>query len=206
MRKLAARAQVSLRAPYEYFGSKAGLIGAILGEDQMRFRAETAHRHSLDELENLLDRVQWGIDFFALKQPFYRALSRATQAFTPGHDEEPARENLRSFQILASRARNAGLIREEIDVGRLGETLTDIFASNVRTWARESFEIQLVSLKISFGFAAVLAGVATKPADERMRAHILEFQRAIDAFPSSLLAEGDSSPPAKDMQPAAADA
>jgi len=189
MRKLASRAQVSLRTPYALFGSKTGLIGSILTEDQIKFREMTAKLHSSDELENILDRIEIGTEVFARNQPFYRALYRATQAYTPGHDEEPARESIRGFQILCGRARRAGLIRPDIDTMLLGDTLTDIFASNVRTWARDSLDIHLVRLKISFGFVIVLAGVASEPAAARMRAHILEFQQAIESFNSA--ATGD---------------
>lgn len=182
MRQLAATAQVSLRTPYEYFGSKAGVIGAILAEDQQVFKDTTAQLRSADELENIFDRVRWGIDFYALNQPFYRALYRATQAYSPGHTEEPARESLRSFQILASRARRAGFIRSEVDTALVGEALTDIFGSEVRTWARDALEIQLVSLRICFGFAAVLNGVAAPSVAGRLTDHILTFQRAIHDF------------------------
>ena len=182
MRELAARAQVSLRIPYELFGSKTGLIGAVLAEDQKAFRDSASQFHSSDELENIFDRVRMGMEFFANNQPFYRALYRATQAYTPGHDEEPARESLGSWRRLCQRASRAGLIRPEVDPLYLGETLTDIFASNVRTWARDSSDIQLTGLKISFGFAAVLAGGATEPGATRMRSHVVEFQHAIEDF------------------------
>lgn len=176
MRALAARAQVSLRTPYEYFGSKIALIGAILQQDIERFKVLVADRRSVDELEHLFDRVQWGMEFYSEKQPFYRSLFRATQAYSPGHDEEPARENLRSFQVLCRRAQRAGLIRPDVDAAQLGATLTDIWASNVRTWALGEFEIGLVGPRINFGFACVLAGVAPEPAALRMRERILSFQ------------------------------
>jgi AcrR family transcriptional regulator len=182
MRLLAARAQVSLRTPYEYFGSKAGLIGAILQQEIEIFKVLVADRRSADELEHLFDRVQWGIDFYAKNQPFYRSLFRATEAYSPGHYEEPARENVRSFQILCRRAHRAGLIRPEVDPLQLGDTLTDIWASNVRTWARDEYEIQLVSRKINFGFACVLAGVATEPAATQMRGHIVRYREEIDIY------------------------
>jgi AcrR family transcriptional regulator len=182
MRKLAARAQVSLRTPYEYFGSKAGLIGAILQQEIEIFKELVADRRSTDELEHLLDRVQWGIDFYSKNQPFYRSLFRATQAYSPGHDEEPARESFRSFQVLCNRAYRAGLIRPEVDPLQLGDTLTDIWASNLRTWARDEYDIQLASRKISFGFACVLAGVAREPAAGRMREHIVRFREQIDIY------------------------
>jgi AcrR family transcriptional regulator len=190
MRKLAARAGVSLRTPYELFGSKVGVIGEILLDDQAKFGQTTTELKSADELENLFDRISLGIDFYGDNQPFYRALFRATQAYTPGHNEEPARESLRSFQILSSRAQRAGLIRPEVDPSHLGETLTDIFASNVRTWARDSLDIPLVKVKISFGFAIALAGVTPEPVAARMRAHIVEFQGMIERFAAQAKAKG----------------
>jgi AcrR family transcriptional regulator len=182
MRALAARAQVSLRTPYEYFGSKSGLIGAILAQEIEIFKVLVADRQSTDALEHLIDRVKWGIDFYSSNQPFYRSLFRATQAYSPGHDEEPARESSRSFQVLCNRAHRAGLIRPEVDPLQLGDTLTDVWASNLRTWARDEFDMQLASRKISFGFACVLAGVAPEPAAARMRAHITRFREEIDSY------------------------
>jgi len=182
MRMLAARAQVSLRTPYEYFGSKAGLIGAILQQEIEIFKVLVADRRSADALEHLFDRVQWGIDFYSKNQPFYRSLFRATQAYSPGHDEEPARESVRSFQVLCNRAHRAGLIRPEVDPLQLGDTLTDIWASNLRTWARDEYDIQLASRKISFGFACVLAGAAPEPAASRVRQHIVRFREEIDIY------------------------
>jgi AcrR family transcriptional regulator len=182
MRMLAARAQVSLRTPYELFGSKNGVIRSLLKRDQAVFVKKVNEIRSVDQLENLFDRVRYGIGFYSDKQPFYRALFRATQGYSGGDETEPARENVRSFSILSARAQAAGLIRPEIDPQVFGETLTDIFASNVRTWASSTFDIALVTHKICYGFAVALAAVATEPAASRMRDHILDFQDAIHAF------------------------
>lgn len=182
MRMLAARAQVSLRTPYELFGSKNGVIRSLLKQDQAVFLKSVNEIRSSDQLENFFDRVRHGIGFYSDKQPFYRALFRATQAYSGGDETEPARENLRAFGILSARARTAGLIRPEIDPLAFGEVLTDIFASNVRTWASSTFDIALLTHKICYGFAVALAAVATEPAAARMRDHILDFQEAIHAF------------------------
>lgn len=182
MRQLAATAQVSLRTPYQLFGSKHGVIRAILKSDQVVFRERTAGLRSENELENLFDRVRLGIDFFADKQPFYRALFRASQGYSGGDETEPARENARAFRILCRRAQEAGLIFPEIDAALLGETLTDIFASNLRNWANSSFDIELVDLKIGFGFSVVLCGVTPEPYATRMRERRRRLEDAIRTF------------------------
>lgn len=182
MRQLAARAQVSLRTPYELFGSKTGVIRAILKLDQAIFRVLARKLRSADWFDNILDRVHLGVIFYAENQPFYRALFRATQAYSGGDEAEPARENLKSFRILAQRAQVTGLIRPEIDTDILGETLTDLFAANFRTWASSTFDISQVDAKVGFGFAAVLAGVAVEPHAARMRERALAYQLAAQTF------------------------
>jgi AcrR family transcriptional regulator len=181
MRTLASRAQVSLRTPYEIFGSKRGVIAAILRDDQAQFRRTVRELQSADALEILFDRVRLGVTWFGTKQPFYRALFRATQGFSDV-EGEPARENLRPFRILTERAMAAGLLRPELDAAIFGEVLTDIFASNMRTWASSDWDIELVYPKIGFGFATALAGVATESSASRMRDRALDYQAEIQAF------------------------
>jgi Transcriptional regulator len=189
MRLLAARAQVSLRTPYELFGSKNGVIRAILQTDQAIFRERAKQLNTTDWLENILERVNLGVVFYAESQPFYRALFRATQGYSGGDETEPARENLRAFRTLTLRAQMAKLIRPEVDTDILGETLTDLFAANFRTWASSTFDIHLVSLKIGYGFAMVLATAASEPHDARMRERALTYQRAVQTFVEPIAAE-----------------
>jgi AcrR family transcriptional regulator len=185
MRELAARAQVSLRDPYQLFGSKAGLITALLKADQAVFHDKVRALPSSDVLDNLFERVRIGVEFFAENQPFYRALFRATQGYSGGDETEPARENLRAFRSMARRASREGYIEDDIDPEILGETLTDIFAANLRSWAAGGFDIHLCYLKIGFGMAQLLTGAATAPHDVRLRERRRKYQAQIRAFESA---------------------
>lgn len=199
MRLLAARAQVSLRTPYELFGSKTGVIRAILKLDQAYFRVQARQLTSRDPLENIFDRVRLGVDLYAANQPFYRALFRATQGYSGGDETEPARENLKSFRILSQRVQAVGLIRPEVDTDLLGEILTDVFAASFRTWASSDFDIALAGYRIGFGTALAFAGCATEPTAARMRQTAAEYQALAIAFEQA-------EPPASADQDAAASA
>lgn len=181
MRALASRAQVSLRTPYQIFGSKSGMITAILKEDQAIFRQIVAQLHSRDQIDNLFERLELAIGVFKAKQAFYRALFRATQGYSGGDETEPARENARGFRILTQRAIAAGLLRADLDAAAFGETLTDIFASNLRLWAASERDIERIYPQIAFGISIALAGVATPQTAERMHAQALRYQAQIVA-------------------------
>lgn len=179
MRQLAARAQVSLRTPYEIFGSKSGIIMAILRSDQVTFREITTRLKSADPLSMLFDRTMAGMEFYTHEQPFYRALFRATQGYSGVGGSEPVREIIALYKRLCERGNETGYIRPEIDPAMLAEVLTDQFAANLRHWALSDFDIMLAGNRICYGHAITMAGSVTDPHVAEMRERMLGFQRTI---------------------------
>jgi AcrR family transcriptional regulator len=182
MRQLATRAQVSLRTPYELFGSKTGIIRAILKQDEANFGRLIRATRSANRFDSFFQANKAGIAFFASNQPFYRALYQATQAYSGGEETDPAREENAGVRRFAVKAIKAGLIDPAVDPHVLYETLMDIFAANLRAWAASSFDIQLVEYRIGFGQALVLAALARPPHDAALRRRAADFQRKILAL------------------------
>jgi AcrR family transcriptional regulator len=182
MRTLAARAQVSLRTPYEVFGSKNGIIRALLISEQEEFREIVKNYRSIDRLEMFFDRTLLGMEFYAREQPFYRALFRATQAFSGGDETEPAREMLPIYANMVRRAIEEGFLREDLNITNIAEILTDLFAANLRNWASSDFDIWLAGQKICFGFSLALAGVATSQWIERLHLNARTYDKSIEAY------------------------
>ena len=182
MRELAARAQVSLRTPYVIFGSKAGLISAILRADQAVYREKLRALPRGDAFHDLFKSLAAGVAFYAESQPFYRALFRETHAYSEKGETKPARENPDRFVRTCRRAINEGLVRPGVDPCVLAETLLDIFAANVRTWAASNYDVQFVEPRVGFGWCAVLAGVSVESHAERMRRKMQDFQTTLEDF------------------------
>lgn len=178
MRQLAARAQVSLRAPYLHFGSKAGVIAAILRSEGVAFRSLARSLPATDPLTNLFDRIELAIRFYGQEQAFYRALFRATQAYA-GRGVEPPRDVLPGLIVLCRRAQRAGLLRPEFDPAAIGEILSQIFADSVRTWARSDADVSEVHPVMGFGFALTFAATTPAPVSDEMLARAIAFQGAI---------------------------
>jgi AcrR family transcriptional regulator len=183
MRTLAARAQVSLRTPYEVFGSKNGIIRALLKSEQAEFREIVRNYRSIDRLEMFFDRTLLGMEFYAREQPFYRALFRASQAFSGGDETEPAREMLPIYANMVRRAIEEGFLRDDLDIANIAEILTDLFAANLRNWASSDFDIWLAGQKICFGFSLALAGVAMPQCVGRLHLSARTYDKAIQDYP-----------------------
>lgn len=182
MRTLAARAQVSLRTPYEVFGSKNGIIRALLISEQEAFRDIVKNYRSIDRLEMFFDRTLLSMEFYAREQPFYRALFRATQAFSGDDEAEPAREMLPVYINMVRRAIEEGFLRNDLDVTNIAEILTDLFAANLRNWAFSDFDIWLAGQKICFGFSLTLAGVAMPHLIDRLHQNARNYDKSIQDY------------------------
>lgn len=183
MRELAARAQVSLRTPYEMFGSKAGVIRAILKSDQEIYRRRLRENlNRSDAFGDLFNSLKIGVEFYSENQSFYRALFRATQAYSGGGEAEPGRENPDRFEGLCRRAIAEGLLDPEVSAHALAESLLDIFAANVRSWASSTYDVRLVEPRIGFGWSALLAGLATPAQVGRLRGLVASYQHRLSAL------------------------
>lgn len=164
MRALASRAVVSLREPYQIFGSKVGIVRALLKGDQANLVSRTKILPDANEhpIEFLFARLHTGTQFCEENEPFYRALFRATQGYSGGVETEPAQENLQWICAVLRKAVAAGVISKDVDVVLLAQTRTDVLASNLRVWAASDADIYLYYLKCGFGVSQTLIG-ATEP-------------------------------------------
>lgn len=180
MRELASRAQVSLRLPYELFGSKAGVIRAILKADQARW-AETLMRRPRtgDAFDDQFNQLRLGVAWFGKQEAFYRALFRASQAYSGGDEPDAARENEPIFARWVRRAVREGLVDPDVEPDVVAGALTDIFAANMRVWALTGCDLKLVEARMAYGFATLFATLATPAHAARMRDKAREMQAAV---------------------------
>jgi AcrR family transcriptional regulator len=179
MRDLAARARVSLRTPYQVFGSKSAIIGEILHRDQEQAGFELLPASDDKLSETLFRQLLRGMEFMGARQPFYRALFKGAQGYSDEDDFDTARGIQKQFTLWCHRASSARLLRRDVAPELVAEVLTNLFAAELRYWANSDFDIRLAGLRITFGIAAVLAGLGTNTFAIEMRSKADEFQAAI---------------------------
>jgi AcrR family transcriptional regulator len=182
MRSLAERASVSLRTPYELFGSKSAIIAEILQRDQAEYGFQLSRPTNRYRGETLFRELAGGIKFMGARQPFYRALFRATQAYSAGPETDTARGIEKEFRLWCEGAGAAGLLRPDVVPQIVAEVLTSIFSAELRHWANSTFDINLAGLRIMFGVAVVVAGLGRRSFAMEMRTKANELQSAIVAY------------------------
>ena len=182
MRVLVAEAQASMRTPYKLFGSRGGVIRAILSNDQAVCASRIADMPTKDPLERMFEGVELVIGFYSDNQPFYRALFGAGHERFADNPGERFGEKWLSFSALCQQAFDEGHIETDVNPLLLSDFLIDNFTSNLSAWARGSSSIELAGLKIKLGIALILTGVTTLPRRHRMRAKINDYQNAIYVF------------------------
>jgi len=166
MRDLAARARVSMRAPYKFFGSKSGVIQAILYEDVLLVDNQQQSGPT-DPVDQLFDRLRLGINLYRRNQPFYRALFREAE-LDDSIEDAPATINLRYKRELCERMDELGIFTSEASVELLAESLRNQFFAQMRLWANGGIDIEYVHWKIIYGWSTTLSGVTTKDRRESL--------------------------------------
>lgn len=178
MRTLAAEAQVSLRVPYELFGSKPGIIQAILMEDIREFDDQIDHLNLSMTLDLIFVRLVMGIENYRRRQPFYQALFRASQS---SEYFQPARLALNQWRSEFRNLKDLRFLRADVDTDILSQTLTDICFAALGSWARGEISIDFAAERAGYGWALVLQSAATKTHTTQMQIRVQEYQSKLQA-------------------------
>lgn len=140
MRSLAERAGVSLRTPYNLFGSKTDVLIALLDEAQLQLAPLGDARREGAVIAHLLDALARIEAFFASDEEYYRGIYQAIM--TSDHPE--AREAgvaraITTAQLLVARAVTLGELAPGTDSGSLGRHLAIQLLAVLGMWGSGFF-------------------------------------------------------------------
>ena len=190
MREFATRARVSMTTPYRLFGSKGGIILAVLRSDQTEYRATAAKATDEQIPTSIFVEFARGMTFFSQRQSFYRSLFRAAFSISGDVSEDPAREVLPGMIKWSRRAQRLGLLRSDVDPSAAGDALTSVYSAEMRLWANSEYDLDLALARCSFATASLLAGLGADPYAAQMRERAIAAQTAIAQLRSHAVPEG----------------
>ena len=178
MRAIAARAKVSLATPYNLFGSKRGVVMAVL-EDAREFQQKFSTLKNLSAVERIFKALSITFAYHVQDPEFYRTLWASlldprgggelrTELITP--------QNAMFWRGLLEEARQERAIAEDIDMDLLQQSLNGRFAAVMLNWIMGGSSVRELEPGACFSYASTLCACATDSFRPVIRERMLTFQ------------------------------
>ena len=185
MRAIATRANVSLATPYNLFGSKRGVVMAVL-EDAREFQEKFSTLKDLSAVERIFKALSITLAYHVQDPDFYRTLW-ASLLDPRGGDAELRSElitpqNSLFWRGLLEEARREGAIAEDIDMDLLQQSLNGRFAAVMLNWIMGGSSMQALEPAACFSYAATLCACASDGFRPHIRQRMLDFQAELLAL------------------------
>lgn len=179
MRAIAARAKVSLATPYNLFGSKRGVVMAVL-EDAREFQEKFSTLKDLSAVDRIFRALSFTLAYHVQDPGFYHTLW-ASLLDPRGGDAELRAElitpqNTLFWRGLLDEARREGAIAEDIDMDLLQEALSGRFAAVMLKWVMGGGSVRELEPAACFGYASTLCACATDSFRPEIRRRMMAFQ------------------------------
>ena len=180
MRALAEEAEVSLATPYNLFGSKGGVLYALLNRSLDELTSEVLTFSTEDPIEHVLEAGAVAADLFARDPGFFRPLFQ----FLLGVRDEIDRPRFmdRSLEYWRDALRAAderGLFPEEIDREEFARQLLVHFAGVLELWVHEELDGPGFRVQIAYGAALLLSNIADRRSRARLRQTLRTLKREL---------------------------
>jgi AcrR family transcriptional regulator len=179
MRAIAARANVSLATPYNLFGSKRGVVMAVL-EDARGFQEKFSVLKDLSAVDRIFKALSLTFAYHVQDPEFYRALWASLLDPRGGDAELRAAlitpQNSQFWRGLFEAARREGAIAEDIDMDLLQRALDGQFAAVMLNWIMGGGGVHELEPAACFSYASTLCAYATESYRPKIRLRMLGFQ------------------------------
>ena len=183
VKTIAARSGLSAATVYNLFGSKAAVLSQVFDLDLRAFEERVAQADSNDSLDRIFDAIAIAADLYRGDPNFYRLtmVARGGGRRDSGFDEAVREPRMRFWRRQVQQAIDEGWLRRDTEAAVISVLLVQIAAGALLDWASDAISVSQLEVETSFGFAAVLASFAVKPAQARLRRRMEILSQAIVA-------------------------
>ncbi len=171
MRRLAVEAGVSLRTPYNLFGSKTEVLVALLDGAQFDPFQNSPERENRLILETLLDTLDQVERFFGSDEEFYRVIFREIMVSDHPDARYAAVDNVLAIgRAFTVQALTKGELREGTDAFELGRHLGIQLTAILGMWASGFFSNEESIRQTRRGWAGILLNHCSESARSAIEA------------------------------------
>jgi AcrR family transcriptional regulator len=176
MRALAEESEVSLATPYNRFGSKAGVLYALLNASLDKVDRATHTLRSSDPIERVLEVAGIAADVYARDPAFYQPLMQFLLGVREvAHRPRFIARSLASWNRTVQAAIRHGLLAADVAADLLARQLMINFAGVLELWIHEELDEDGLRDQALYGSTLLLLGAALPSA----RARLVERLEAI---------------------------
>jgi AcrR family transcriptional regulator len=181
MRALARRANVSLATPYNLFGSKQGVMIALLNREGTlfidRFNEERSD-NTIDRIFRFLDSV---FDLYRSDPPYFKALLSSLYVNDDTYMRQESRRPRMSYlKRLLREAVAAGTLGTDISIGLISRQMLGLNLFFVQEWVYGTITLERARLETEFGFSVLLLAVAKNSGREQLLARNIDLEARIE--------------------------
>lgn len=161
MLALAHAAEVSPTTPYNFFGSKEGLLFALLSRSLQSFLQEALLPKSEDPIERVLDAADNAVEILlrdpVLLRPLYKVMLGLTD---PIHHPAFLKDAFVFYRTTLDAAVRKKLLRSEQERTSLACSLMAYFMGVLDLWVHEDIDDKWFRAQVGYGFMHLLWPIA----------------------------------------------
>ncbi len=180
MRALAEEAGVSIKTPYNLFGSKHNLLASLMDNDLTYFKSRVNQVESLDFIEKIYDSLDLAMDIYRSEEHFYRGLFIAAvdtehKSLTPVF----FKPRMLFWKDLILSAIAEGKVSSETDATIFSKNIINQFSGCLQEWILGLVTTDTMHNEVGYGLSLSLFSVVEERERERVYKRIRHYQKAL---------------------------
>jgi AcrR family transcriptional regulator len=180
MRRLAEEAEVSLVTPYNLFGSKSGVLYALLSDSLERLDHAVDVRPSAKPVDAVLELAGIAADIYASDAAFYRPLIQFLLGVPdPEHRPRSVEQSLERWMRTVDAAVAGGLLPATVDRDLVARQLLITFVGALEFWIQGDLDDDAFRAQSLYGSTLVVLALASPAARPRLLERLKTIEKRL---------------------------
>jgi AcrR family transcriptional regulator len=180
MRRLAEEAEVSLVTPYNLFGSKSGVLYALLNDSLERLDRAVDVRPSAKPVDAVLELAGIAADIYASDAAFYRPLIQFLLGVPdPANRPRSVEQSLLRWTRTVDAAVDGGLLPATVDRELLARQLLTTFVGVLEFWIQGDLDDDAFRAQSLYGSTLLVLALASPAARPRLLERLRTIERRL---------------------------
>lgn len=180
-RDLAKNAEVSFATPFNHFGSKLGVLDAIIERSLTRM-PQTAPQTAGDSIDGLLTGAHPAISYYSKQSKLYRPIYAAVLGRTSDIRDSKSPSLVRAIAMWRQSlfdAKSEGLIAKGRNIDLIADLIEYNWIGSVFSWIHHSLSAEEWRNLVSYNVALTLCGIVTEERRPKLLKSVASLEKQL---------------------------